>query len=142
MKLYLAGPMRGYPQYNYNTFEQGVSYLAWLGHKVGSPHQFDIDKGLVDVDYEWTHDTPRGYRARRFTRVDLTPAFEMETVLRWDFAYICEADGIALLPGWWLSEGARKEKQVNTWVGGVELFVDPWKYATFTPPADHAQRAD
>lgn len=83
-KIYLSGPMTGYPESNYPAFESASHSLRMQGHEVYSPHEY----------------MPPG-----------KPTIE---VLRGAFAeyckYICEeADTIVMLPGWEKSPGATAE---------------------------------
>jgi hypothetical protein len=81
MRLYLAGPMTGVPQYNLPAFHAAAGRLRSLGHNVSNPAEnFD---GRTDL--EWTNYLAKGIR--QVTR--------------------CEA--VAVLPGWRKSRGARLE---------------------------------
>lgn len=84
MKLYLAGPMSGYPESNYPAFHAAAAKLRAEGHFVFNPAE-----GAPETDH--------GQDAyRRCMAVDL--------------AWICaHAEGVALLPGWETSKGACAE---------------------------------
>lgn len=100
MKLYLAGPMRGYPQFNYPAFTAAAAMLRSEGHVVFNPAENDVNTGnKADAG---------------FADGDLAKAaaggFSLRRALGDDLAWICaEADGIALLPGWQKSKGANAE---------------------------------
>ncbi len=82
MKLYLAGPMRGLPYYNYPAFHAGARRLREVGHEVFDP---------ADLTYEWDEAGSRKAMGE-------------------ELAWICaEADALALLPGWERSLGAKAE---------------------------------
>ena len=82
MKLYLAGPMRGLPQYNYPAFHEAAQRLRDAGYVVFDP---------ADLTYEWDEAGSRKAMGE-------------------ELAWICaEADAIALLPGWERSLGAKAE---------------------------------
>lgn len=87
MRIYLAGPMTGYPDWNRAAFAEKTAELRAQGHTVFSPAEVDINPA------------PGG-----FLSDDLRKAFYQ------DMRFIClEADKIVLLPGWEKSMGARAE---------------------------------
>jgi nucleoside 2-deoxyribosyltransferase len=91
MKLYLSGPMRGYPKMNFPEFHDAAEHLRHLGYEVISPAEIDEAEGAEPIhglaDY-----------VRRL------PGF-MER----DLMLIDQCDGIATLDGWEKSTGARIE---------------------------------
>lgn len=93
MKIYLAGPMTGLPDFNYPRFKEKAAELRSMGHEVKCPteHKYDVNN------------------------FPLREAFA-------DIAnYICnEADAIYLLDGWHKSHGARIEHDLAVYLG---LFV-------------------
>jgi hypothetical protein len=91
MKLYLSGPMSGYPDYNRAAFEEAAGTLRSLGHEVVSPAE--EDHGIPDG--EWGH-----YLARDVA-ILLTRGL----------------DTIVLLPGWEDSKGAQVELAVAQVLG-------------------------
>lgn len=96
MKLYLAGPMRGIKAYNHPAFDKAAAELAAQGHEVFSPAQHDRE---LWPDRDWAN----------FTGDELTGA-DMRKVIMEDLTWISNhAEGIALLPGWTNSRGARAE---------------------------------
>ena len=103
MRVYLAGPMRGIPEFNFPAFHHAAAKLRAEGHTVFSPaekdierHGTDISKGNANGD-EMMAAKEHGFNLRETLAVDLT--------------YIClKADVVALLPGWEKSKGANAEK--------------------------------
>lgn len=91
MKIYLAGPMRGYDNLNFKAFDQAAKELREAGHEVFSPADNDREKGYVGKSFEET--------ARDCILDDLT-------------FIIREADALALLPGWENSLGVAVEISV------------------------------
>jgi len=89
-RIYLAGPMTGYPEHNYPAFRDVTAWLRSKGHYVYSPHE-----QLPQTDGD------------RVGTVELRQAFA-------DYCrFIClEADTIVLLPGWKDSRGAKAEHQL------------------------------
>lgn len=99
MRVYLSGPMRGIPEFNFPAFDKAAEDLRKRGHAVFSPA--DNDRFLTSTGVEIT--------ARA--------CFEADT--RW----ICQyAEGIALLPGWQKSRGAMAEAAL-----GRALDLEVWE---------------
>lgn len=89
MKVYLAGPMTGVEDHNFPAFHKASDYLRELGFEVISPAE--LDDG--DTSQSWQH-----YMKR-------------------DIALLVECDGVAVLPGWQKSRGARIEVFLATTLG-------------------------
>lgn len=98
MRIYLAGPMRGIPEFNFPAFADATAKLRALGYEVFSPAEKDTDDGfesggLKGDDYEL-----------KMADFDLAKALAM------DLEYICRhAEAVVLLPGWEMSEGTKAE---------------------------------
>lgn len=92
MKLYLAGPMRGIPDYNFPAFHAAAARLRAKGHEVWSPAERD------EQDDGFNPSTDEAKPLRYYMLYDL-PA-----VLR--------SDAVAVLPGWERSTGAQLEIHV------------------------------
>lgn len=100
MKTYLAGPMRGIPEWNFPEFFRAQKFLESCGHEVRNPAKNDVEGGLDVSDYP-----------------NLPEWFTVEAALTWDFAQIIETKNIVLLEGWESSSGAAKELRVAEDVG-------------------------
>lgn len=83
-RVYVAGPMTGYDEWNYPAFVEAARTLRRLGYDVVSPHEL--------------HDE------------DMTRPFDW--YLRRDLAALVTCDAIVLLPGWAESRGAKLEHMV------------------------------
>lgn len=111
MKLYLAGPMTGYPRWNFDAFHEAAARLRAAGYKVVSPAEIDEALGF-------NPDAP----VAAFTKADLHAAMrrDLGTILY-------SVDGVALLPGWEDSHGAGVEVTVAQAVGldvaPIETFI-------------------
>lgn len=101
MRLYLAGPMTGIPQFNFPLFESMTRSLRSVGYEVTSPHESDDRDVKIAA---WA--SPLGDPS------DLPPAKEGSdlrlTALK-NVSDIAGCDGLALLPGWEKSGGAIHE---------------------------------
>jgi hypothetical protein len=99
MRIYLAGPMRGYPEFNAPAFREGARRLRALGHEVFSPVEHDEGNG-----FDWTGVTGD------LTEVAKTQGFDLRAALGADLGWICaHAEAVALLDGWEKSLGATAE---------------------------------
>jgi len=103
MKIYVAGPMRGFPEFNYPAFHEAARLLRAKGHHVFSPAEFD---GIFSPAVE----DPNG----------LITAHPIHTYIRRDTHLIINElippnDGIALLPGWEASKGVYAERALALW---------------------------
>ena len=113
MRLYLAGPMRGIPYLNSPAFRLAADQLRAQGHQVYSPVEDDEREYGVDL----TLHAPDGdelYLERH--------GFSLREALARSVQYIClHAEGIALLPGWENSKGARAERALAEALGLVVI---------------------
>ena len=98
MILYIAGPMRGYPSYNFPAFDKAAISARSLGHEVFSPADRDRDEAGFDGE---------GYLGTE-NLADL--GFDLGSALADDLTFIClEAEGVLVLPAWYNSKGASAE---------------------------------
>lgn len=117
MKIYVAGPMRSIPEFNFPAFHAAAAKLRGFGHEVFNPaerdnerHGKDISQGNVDGDE---------------TVAAQEHGFSLRDALADDTRFIClEADAIALLPGWENSKGAKAELALAEALGHVVLYLD------------------
>jgi hypothetical protein len=94
MKIYIAGPMTGIPQFNYPEFFRVANDLRELGHFVINPAESNgptVEEALRDVEAN-----PRSW----------------DYYMRKDVMSVASADAICLLPGWKNSKGAQLEVTV------------------------------
>lgn len=98
MKIYLAGPMTGIRRQNHDAFDAAAAALRARGHDVANPAEFDRSRGL---------DPELG---------DLTTA-HLRLAMEHDTKAICQADAIALLPGWERSRGVAVELSLARCLG-------------------------
>lgn len=101
LRFYIAGPMRGYPAHNFPAFDRARNLGVSLGHKIISP---------ADLDRESGFDPNNG------------DDFDLKEVIKRDIDAILtldanRGDGVAVLPGWGGSTGARAEVALARWMG-------------------------
>lgn len=89
MKLYIAGPMSGIPNYNFEAFHLAAEIVRGRGHVVVCPAEsFGGEKTLPMGDYA-----------------------------RYDTHALLQMDGLVLLAGWERSPGACTEVALAHWLG-------------------------
>ncbi len=93
MKVYLAGPMRGYPFYNFPAFDAAAEHIRAANCEVVSPAEMDRKVGFDPAKDE------------------ASPEFVQEAMRR-DLKAIIDCDAVAVLPGWEHSQGARREVEL------------------------------
>lgn len=114
MNLYLAGPMRGIKDFNFPAFHKAADALRLQGHNVFNPAERDEMVHGKDVGKSETGDLGEATQK----------GFSLREALAADTAWIClQADGIAMLPGWENSKGARAEKALAEALGLGVLYL-------------------
>lgn len=130
MKLYISGPMRNHPSFNFPAFDHAQKLLEDGGHLCYNPAAHDRET-YPDIE-QWegfeTGDTEK------------CPQFDLPTSLSWDFASILDADAIVLLPGWESSSGAKAERFVAEAVGKLVLLLKCWGEKNYYLEADPVHR--
>ena len=106
MRIYLAGPMRGIPEFNFPAFFAITEALRAQGHEVFNPAERDNEHHGVDIS--------KGNSTGDEALAASTFGFNLREALGCDLAWICaHAEAIALLPGWQNSNGATAERAVG-----------------------------
>lgn len=106
MRVYLSGPMKGYPDSNFPAFHDAARALRERGIEVVNPAEIEID-----VPHPGAEDCA-GWNAF------------YNACLRADLRAMMDCQAIALMPGWQKSSGANLELHVAHRVGMDVLFVD------------------
>ena len=102
MKVYVAGPMQGIPEFNYPMFNEVTAAFRANGHMVFNPAEKDIEVHGTDI----SNGNDKGCIATAAAE----HGFSLRRALRDDLVWIAEnAEGIVLLPGWEYSKGAGAE---------------------------------
>ncbi len=96
--IYISGPMRGIPRFNFAAFDFAEDLWTSMGYTVLNP----ASRG-------WGSGDPA-------TGTGVTE-YEVQEWLRADIREITQCDAIALLPGWEESEGAKLEAAVAFAIG-------------------------
>jgi len=113
MKVYLAGPMRGYPNFNFPAFDFAAAALRSQGHEVFSPAERDREAYGPEVENNPTGDESKG-----------PPGLTIRDCMLADTDWICRhAEAIALLPGWEKSRGALAEKALGEAIGATIIIL-------------------
>lgn len=97
MHVYVSGPMRGRPSFNFPAFMEAAEALREMGHVPINPAQRDIDQGFDPSGLS-------GFEDLRQLGFDLRRALAVDAVLICD-----EADAVLVLDGWQGSKGATAE---------------------------------
>lgn len=95
IKIYLAGPMTGIPDYNYPLFNQVAEQLRTKGYHVENPAENPVPESNSWADY-----------------------------MRMAIRQMLTCDMVALLPGWSNSRGAAIEHEVATQLGIPTHMID------------------
>lgn len=115
MKIYVAGPMRGIPEFNFPAFFAAAEKLRAEGHEVFNPAERDNLRHGTDIS--------KGNTSGDEAQAAKTHGFSLREALKDDTSWICDnADGIAVLPGWENSKGAVAERALGVALG-LEIIV-------------------
>ncbi len=100
MRVYLAGPMAGFPAFNYPMFHRYAAGLRGLGHFVFNPAERDERNGV---------DISRNNKTGDIKQAE-AEGFSLREAMAEDTAFLCtDAEAIAMIPGWERSMGAYAE---------------------------------
>lgn len=113
-KIYIAGPMSGYEQFNFPAFFKAEERFIKFGFEVFNPAGADVDAYGEDIFYE----------SEDGDTIDLekNSNFSLRDALAKDLSWICrEATDIYMLAGWENSKGAKAEHAL-----AVALDLEMW----------------
>ena len=103
LKIYIAGPMRGYPGLNRKEFNKAARLLEQKKfYEIFNPAEWDEALGL-DIENLYERD-------------------ELAKAMQRDLNAICNCDCIYMLTGWERSEGARIEHALATQLGLMIIY--------------------
>ena len=100
-KIYIAGPMTGYPEFNFPAFYAAEYTLKRQGWTVFNPANKEAEKELDKEAYS-TGDAKKAVAA----------GFDFRECYLWDVSKVIEANAIYMLKGWEASAGAVGEHAV------------------------------
>ena len=104
-RIYIAGPMRGIPKYNFPNFILAKARLS-ADWDVVSPVDLDATVGFdamsLPDNTEW---------------FEVPPGFDLNAAVKRDLDALQTCDAIYLLDFWWNSTGAKAELAVARWLG-------------------------
>ena len=129
MKVYIAGPIAGYPNGNKDAFERAVEHLRSLGHYPVNPH--DV------LPHEHTGPCPKGAAAGQMADGS-EPVHNAPCFMRTDMKALLGCDAAYFLLGWEQSSGARTEFEVAR-AAGLHLMYEAQR-RSFAIDADHLER--
>jgi hypothetical protein len=92
--VYIAGPMRGYPNLNFEAFDAAAQAWEARGWVAINPAQMDREVGLTGAMQ---------------TSAPGTKGKDFEEAMNRDLPAVTRSQAIALLPGWEKSAGATTE---------------------------------
>lgn len=109
MTTYIAGPMRGHPNFNFPEFHACESAIAGEGSLVSFPihNPAAVDEHRYGADF---------FRSPTGDLADI-PGFDLAAAMRENVRVIAGADDLVLLPGWRKSQGARLEAELAEMCG-------------------------
>ena len=107
MKIYIAGPMTGIPDFNYHAFFEMEHELKQLGHQPENPARHDGATAVEAIAAAGSLDAP---------------AHSWSWYLKRDIPKLVASDAVVLLPGWQHSRGASLEVHIAQELG-LPLFI-------------------
>lgn len=97
--IYIAGPMSGYPEWNYPAFHEAAKKLRSEGWTVYSPAEKDME----------TFSDPEAQKDGDTALAVTNGTFNPREAYMWDIDKVINGDGIYMLKGWQFSPGAQGE---------------------------------
>lgn len=97
--VYIAGPMTGYPAFNFPAFFAADRMLTEQGWHVWNPAAKDEEAKVHEMEAYKTGDAA----------ASIAEGFDYVSAFEWDCSKVLRSNGIFLLKGWEKSTGARAE---------------------------------
>lgn len=119
--VYIAGPMKGIPLFNFPEFDKAEQWLRAHGHDVVNPAQIDRDHGFdpstLHAEWDWN--------------VIPESAGSLEGIVERDIQWLINhCTAIYMLDGWEHSKGARAELAVAEWLHYEVMYQTPPKQSS------------
>ena len=105
-QIYIAGPMSGYPEFNFPAFFAAQKMFEDKGYKVWNPAAKDSE-AAVQADASFA----TGDAAKL-----VAGGWDYKDAFSWDCNKIIYGDAIYMLPGWEFSPGASAEHAVAKFI--------------------------
>lgn len=105
-KVYIAGPMTGYPEFNFPAFFRAQADFEARGWKVFNPAAKDEEANIHEMEAYKTGDAV----------VAIKEGFDYKGAFMWDCDKVINGDGIFMLKGWEFSPGAVAEHAVARFI--------------------------
>jgi hypothetical protein len=110
-RIYIAGPMRGVPLFNFPAFDSAAAAMVAIGDEPVSPADLDrasgFDPATLPSDFDWS---------------TLPDGFDMVSAMERDIEALRTCHAVYMLDGWQDSRGARAEKALAEWMGLEVLY--------------------
>lgn len=102
--IYIAGPMRGYPEFNFPAFFSAEWTLREIYETVHNPARRDIESGISVM-------------GTKGDMSELPESFSLREAMTWNCETICKCTHIYMLKNWEQSSGARAEHALAVCLG-------------------------
>jgi hypothetical protein len=112
LRLYVAGPMTGLPGRNYDAFRTATRELTDTGYTA-------IDPSEIDALHEFEN-------ARQGCKVCRRGTHSWHWYMKRAIGMMVSCDGVATLPGWENSKGAKAEVELALMLEMPVASVDTW----------------
>jgi hypothetical protein len=132
MNIYLAGPMRGIPEFNFPAFDEAAARGRALGHHIISPADLDRDAGFSEKGQDGKVNATG--HSETITLDFMRGAINRDVASIVGTAGAPGVDAVAMLPGWENSRGAKGERALAEWLGIPILDA-----TTFAPFEKHGE---
>ncbi len=109
LTVYILGPMRNKPKYNFPAFDAAAEKAWNAGHGVINPAQLDRESGFdvdsLPADHDWS----------RIDNLGENHKMTLDSIVNRDLDALKKCNAYIALPGWEKSKGATAEKAVLDW---------------------------
>lgn len=109
--IYIAGPMRGLPKYNFPAFDAAAEQLYNQGWEPVNPAELDralgYDPEEAPKDWDWD---------------SVPPELRLKEIVKKDLEALLQCDAVYMLKGWEKSKGAKAELAVALWLDLEVIF--------------------
>lgn len=110
--VYIAGPMRGIPLFNFPAFDAAANKIRSYNHIPINPAELDrkagFDPATLPEDYDWSQ---------------VPDTFDLDAARTRDIEVLNTADEVWVLPGWRSSIGAKAEIAYAIWCDKLVRFI-------------------